>query len=608
MAGNAFEDTLAGFRRWAGTTERQLSGAPEADAAELGLLFGLMPDHLRIEAPSRLAAGHLTRLLLDVYPRKVTVLNGRDTADTIPALRDLTAYLADAGTITPESARSLQRELDEIEPVFADAVMDPANWGPARATVQAMHRDGVDLNDHAAVDQWITRQNAGLLAGGEFAGDETDPLTWDGVDLKEAFGLPDVLGPVRVPDEAALSALAGAAPLLADLRDLARRVRDAAVRAPDVDPLLVRLAVKTDLVERDGDMLVAGADAGWLDDLGAGVAALEAWDYTFAQVLDTTLGAADPARPHAGQDLDLTGHGIAMAMDLFLGGRAGVPVADLSASLKSAAVAELPAEAAERRWQEWASAHGDPARLLLGQLAKLSAVTVADEVARLAPLALFAVGARLRACGVHVPELPPPGEMTADDVVLVSMFGTEEDFEAEFDSWLTGRTPENAARELLAFAAGESAAVRTAAMPIVSRLGGAAEPAWREALDRRELRCYAKPALLAQLADRDPGSAVPAELKLATEDLAWFVADTFGPLTRLDHGSGTFPFDVARLSDAGWNVSNEAVLDAMARLGHPDAEAVLTMLGKHADDKQTAKAARRAAHKAASRHASGPSR
>jgi hypothetical protein len=115
---------------------------------------------------------------------------------------------------------------------------------------------------------------------------------------------------------------------------------------------------------------------------------------------------------------------------------------------------------------------------------------------------------------------------------------------------------------------------------------------------------YAKPALLAQLADRDPGSAVPVELKPTTEDAAWLVADTFGPLTRLDHGSGTFPFDMTELSGAGWAVSHEALFETMARLEHPDAEAVLTMLGKHCDDKKTAKAARRAAFKAASRRAS----
>jgi hypothetical protein len=357
-------------------------------------------------------------------------------------------------------------------------------------------------------------------------------------------------------------------------------------------------------VAQEGDTLVPGDDVEWLDGLADDMAALEAWDYTFAQVLDTTLEAADLTQPTVGEDLDLTGHGIALVTTLFLSGRVGVPVAELSASLKSAAVAELSPDLAGRQWEEWVGAHADPARLLLGQLAKLSAVTLADDVARLEPLALFAVGAKLRASDVHVPELPPPGEMTADDVVLVSMLGTEEDLEAEFASWLAERTSEDAARELLAFAAGESAAVRTATIPLVSRLGNAAEPAWREALDRQELRCYAKPALLAQLADRDPGSPVPAELKPVTEDVAWIVADTFGPLTRLDHGSGTFPFDMAQLSDARLAVSHEAIFDAMAWLEHPDAEAVLTMLGKHSADKKTAKAARRAAHKAASRRAS----
>jgi hypothetical protein len=532
------------------------------------------------------------------------VLDPADTADTIPALRDLIAYLADTGAIPPATAQALEWELDEIEPDFADEVMDPANWGSARATVHAMHRDGVDLSDSAAVDQWIARQNAGMFVGNEFADDEADPLTWDGTDLKEAFGIPDVLAPIRLPDEAALTVLASTAPLLTDLRDLAREVRETTVRTPDVDPLLASLAVETELVKQDGDTLIPGDDVEWLDGLADDVAALEAWDYTFAQVLDTTLEAAALTQPHVGEDLDRTGHGIAMVTTLFFSRQAGVPVAELSASLKSAAVAELSPDVAGRQWEEWVGAHGDPARLLLGQLAKLSAVTLADEAARLEPLALFAVGAKLRACDVHVPELPPPGEMTADDVVLVSMFGTEEDFEAEFASWLAERTSEDAARELLAFAAGASAAIRTATIPVVSRIGGAAEPAWREALDRPELRCYAKPALLAQLADRDPGSAVPAELKLATEDLAWLVADTFGPLTRLDLGSGTFPFDLTKLWDAGWTVSHEVAFDAMARLKHPDAEAVLIMLGKHSDDKKTAKAARRAAFKAASRRAS----
>jgi hypothetical protein len=170
------------------------------------MLFDLIPDYLGMEDPARLAEGDLTRLLLDVYPRKVTVLNREDTAGTIPSLRDLIAYLADTGAISPATAQALDRELDEIEPDFADEVMDPANWGPAKATVHAMHRDGVDFNDSAAVNQWIAQQNAG-----QFAYEEADPLTWDDVDLKDAFGIPNVVAPIRLPDEAALTALASTA-------------------------------------------------------------------------------------------------------------------------------------------------------------------------------------------------------------------------------------------------------------------------------------------------------------------------------------------------------------------------------------------------------------
>src|SRR5712691_10539025 len=488
MTGDAFEETMAGFRRWAGTTERKLSGDPEEDAAELYTVFSLMPDYLGIDAPSELTAGSLNALLLDVYPRKVTVLDRKDSAYTIPALRDLISYLADTGAITAATARAMDRELDEIEPEFADAVMDPASWGPATAMMHAMHRDGVNIGDQASVDTWIAQQNAGVLDARA-----ADPLSWDGVDLKDAFGIPDVVAPVRLPDDETLTALAVAVPLLAGLRGLARYVPETPVRA----------------------------------------AALDAWDYAFALVLDTTLKAAGQAEPQAGEDLDLAGHGIALVTELFLGGRAGVPVPQLSESLKSAAIAEVPPDAAERQWEEWAGAHGDPADLLLGQLAKLSAITVADEVARLEPLALFAVGAKLRACDVRVPDLPPPGAMTPDDVVLLSMFGTEEDFAEDFASWVAENTPEEAARELLAFAAGEGAAIRMAAVRVVSRLDDAAESALREALDRRELRCYAKMALIERLADPDPEQSVPAELKRTTEDLAWFITDSIASLTRI---------------------------------------------------------------------------
>ena len=477
MAGDAFEETLAGFRRWAGTTDRRLNGDPEEDAAELDTVFGLMPDYLGIDAPSGLTAGSLAELLLDVYPRKVTVLDPADVASTIPALRDLTSYLADTAAITAGTARAMDNALDEIEPDFAGAMMDPSRWGPATAIMHAM---------------------------------------------KEDFGIPDVVAPVRLPGDEELAALAAAAPLLADLRGLARDVREATVPAA-VDPLLLALALECGLAERNGDALVPGDDAERLDDLADGAAALDAWDYVFGQVLDTTLEAAGETGPRAGEDLDLTGHGLA---------------------------------------------------------------------------------ARLRASGVHVPDLPPPGEMTADDVVLLSMSGTEEDFAADFASWVAQRTTEDAARELLTFAASEGAAVRMAAVRVVSRLDDAAEPALRDALGRPELRCHAKMALSQRLAERSGDQQLPAELQGTIEDIAWVITDSFASLPAIVGRNDTIPFDTSQLSTAGLDVSNESLFEAMARLDHPDAEAVLTMIGQHGNDKKTAKAARKAAFKAASRRAS----
>jgi hypothetical protein len=288
---------------------------------------------------------------------------------------------------------------------------------------------------------------------------------------------------------------------------------------------------------------------------------------------------------------------------LFLSWRNGVRIAELAGALRDAATADLAAEAADRQWQEWVDAHGDPLCLLLGQLERLGAVGVTDDVARLEPLGVHAVRSKLERDHLFVPVLPAPDKMTPDDLVLVWMHGSDDDFKAELAAWTDLRGEEQAARELLAFAADSNATARTAAISIVSRLGQAAEPAWREALDRVELRCYAKPQL-AKLAGLDPeGTDLPAELEPERADIAWLIVDTFGPFSHFDLGQEKFPFDLAEIRQVSELETPDEAFEAMARLDHPDAEAVLTMIGKHASDKTTAKAAQRAAYKASTRRA-----
>jgi hypothetical protein len=433
--------------------------------------------------------------------------------------------------------------------------------------------------------------------------DDYESAYWDDIDLEDMFDLPPVLPPVRLPEETELAVQARRSALLADLRALADEVRKTTVQAAGVDAVLLRLAEEAELVERDGEDLAPGEDAGWLDDLADDSAALDAWEHTFAMVLDTTLEAADDSDPIVAPDLELDGHGPALVMRLFLSWRDGVRITELADAIKEDVTADLEAEEAGRQWQEWLDAHGDPLRLLLGQLERLGAVSVTDDAARLEPLGIQAVRSKLERDGLLVPVLPAPNEMTADDVVLVFMHGSDGDLEAELASWTDLRGEEEAARELLALAAEESAATRIASVTIVSRLGLAAEPAWREALDRAELRCYAKPQL-AKLAGLDPeGADLPAELQSERAELAWLIADMFGPFSQLDFGKERFPFDFGDLQQVSGFEKPDEVFEAVARLDHPDAEAVLVMIGKHASDKTTAKAARRAAYKASTRRA-----
>jgi hypothetical protein len=231
-------------------------------------------------------------------------------------------------------------------------------------------------------------------------------------------------------------------------------------------------------------------------------------------------------------------------------------------------------------------------------------VRVADDVARLEPLGMEAVRMKLERDQLSVPLLPALDEITPGDLVLTRMNGSDEDLAAELAAWVDSRGTELAARELLAFAAAEGAAARTAAITIVAQLGDATEPAWREALNRIELRCYAKQQL-ARLAGRGPEDTdLPAELQPESADFAWLITDTFGPFSHSDLGKGSFPLDLAELDRIIGLARPDELFEAMARLDHPDAEAVLTMFGEHASDKKTAKAARRAAYKASTRRAS----
>jgi len=621
MTNDPFGAALAGFEQWTATTKRKLS----ADSVgEVETLLDLMRDYLDVGSPADLGAGDLKELLLRIYPRKITVLDPADTENTVPAVRDLLAYLAERGEMPEGTARELERELNEIAPRFTDVMMDPSNWGMAGSLVHAMAADGVDLGDQAAVDRWIAGYNAHLEFGGgeEF---EDDDL----VDLKEAFGLPDRMAPLRLPAPPELAALARQAPLLAQLRRLAwwlgagrtvtedeeltsdEAIEAAAELGVDVArlPHLWWLALDAEFIELDEDEAhaIPGEFAHAWDE-GDDDEILDVWEMVFALVVGDTLDSAASLDPDLSGELDFSGHGAALAVTLFLARPDGLPVAEISEVIRTSATDELPPAQAEEAWQSWVSAHGDPARLLLDLMAGLQAIHMADAedgpVARLTPLGLAAVRTQLVESGVEIPLLPDTEHMTAEQLIAMADGASEEEFTAETAAWLSYRSAEPAARELLAVAAVSDPASRILAVSVVvTELGAPAEPVWREVLGRIELRAYAK-AALATLPGGDPAAASLPELEPDGQDLAWMITDAL-----VAEGWGDLSDDAdiepealaKRLGEAVPAGQEPAVFEMMARVPHPDAADVLTVIGRHHPDKRIAKLARKSAYKAASR-------
>lgn len=624
MTKDPFGAALAGFEQWTATTKRKLSADP---VGEVETVLDLMRDYLDIDRPADLGEGDLKELLLSVYPRKMTVFDAADTENTVPAVRDFLAYLAERSEIPEGTARALERELDEIAPRFTDVMMDPSNWGMAGSLVHAMAADGVDLEDQAAVDRWISGYNAGLAGFGDEEEDEDDDL----VDLKEAFGLPDQMAPLRLPMPEELAAVARRAPLMAELRKLAwwlgagRAVTedeelaggDAAEAAAELGVDVARLAhlwwlaLDAAFIELDEDEAhaVPGETAHDWDE-GDEDEVLDIWDAVFALVIGDTLDDAAALDPDRSSELDFVGHGAALAVTLFLARPDGLSVAAVSEVIRAGATDELPPAQAEEAWQSWVGAHGDPARLLLDLMADLEAIELADTedglVARLTPLGLAAIRTQLVESGVEIPLLPDTEHMTAAQLIAMAEGVAEEEFTAETAAWLSYRIAEPAARELLAVAAASDPASRILAVGVVAaEIGPLAEPVWREVLGQTELRAYAK-AALAALASGDPAVASLPGLEPDDHDLAWIITDALVAEGWDDLGDdvGREPEDLAqRLGEAIPSGQELVVFELMARVPHPDAADVLSVIGKYHPDKKIAKLARKSAYKAATRQA-----
>jgi hypothetical protein len=261
---------------------------------------------------------------------------------------------------------------------------------------------------------------------------------------------------------------------------------------------------------------------------------------------------------------------MAVAILLFLARREGLAVDEFADVLWESAAGghdeddeEVYEEIAEAR-AEWESVYGDAARLLLEKLKETLAVTEEDELIRLTPLALAALHQQLVEAGVEIPLLPQTAaELSGTELLEMAGGITDAEFEAEVDGWTAARGTGTAARELLELAATSEPGERMLAVAAVTRIGA------------------------------------PAELEMEAEDLAWVATDLLS--LAIDEEFPDPDYLAVSFREAVPAGREPMLFDGMARSDHPDTVDVLTHLGEYHPDKQIAKAARGAAHKAASR-------
>jgi Plasmid pRiA4b ORF-3-like protein len=207
---------------------------------------------------------------------------------------------------------------------------------------------------------------------------------------------------------------------------------------------------------------------------------------------------------------------------------------------------------------------GDPLGGLFVLLNLFGAVTGGSSEARITPLGRWAL-VRLRA---GLPDPVGPELSAAELIDLLAACGGDADKEWErAQPWLETRTPDAAARELLAAAAAVPASLRVVAVEVVDMLDKSALPVWRDLVDEATIGPHAR-AVLATWGEQD------ATVAVRVEDRPWLVVEAAaaalagpGPDEAL-----TLVYEAMPGSDGGSRI------EAVRASGHPEAEAVMRAL------------------------------
>jgi hypothetical protein len=638
------DDFLDDLAAWAKATAQDLDGNSE-DAA---LLHDLARDYLDCPDLAELTPFDLRQLLLAVFPRKVTVSDPEDVNTVIPTMREVCRFLRDTGRIPRSRHDQLIGELDQIEPEFAGAVMDPGNWGMARTFTQAMIADGVDIGDDGAMQGWISgfsklpdahrnaltshRQSALPPGLPDMVEPELD------LDFDDENVVLD-LAPVRLAPEAELAAAARVCPLLEEARRLAawlgpsrQLTATGALRLADARALIAELG----LTSRDRPTGRAGTgDA----DVDAAVNELlhrirleqlrSARDFTplerlwiIAQEAGLVEVAGRRARPgpryaalanggHSGQDAAAL-EGWLAAFTALLDPEFPAPGGPLSIllqnellgmltvlygasePLKVSELADMARSAFTGRlgWMVTMTGAEDlveeTVTTLITGAAEAGAAELADGSVALSPLGVWGLYQILRMNGLPAPAIGDYAGADATEMLGAIANYDQEDGAAELAGWVARRGTGQAAAEVAAVVLAGTSTQRMSGLDALGTLGEPGRDAARKLVG--EPGVGALVAMWLMSVGEDP------EAEISAEDTLWVLVDM-----------GAAMLDTMPPGEAVHHLAEDVTaadlteqIAQLWRIDHPRTLDVLNAFADHYPDRSVAKAARKALFRARS--------
>jgi len=547
----------------------------------------------------------LEDLLLGHLPRKVTI-DEEDILRVVPELGDFLRFLQRTNRLTGDSLHDLLDELSELRPDFATAMQDPANFGMAKSLFAQMQIEGVDVLQPGAIDRWVEDFNARPFEARDAILSAPEP---------ESAPLP----PVEILDEKELESSARSSDALARLVAFARYVGSGR-----------KLTQKGHLTLEDGRALVELLDTGDGIDQRIGdktfrthsTAELPMLTLTFrwaraagfvkvrhGRVSMTARGASLGRKPLEDWRAALEGflrcdpivrrypgpqggHGpfwnevlVELLQELpftmYAMGSLDLKLLHDAAwqRVEDRFVLDRPPDVLEF-WRQMMESDID--RVILGSLAGLGAVTLADGSVSLTPLGLWATNRMLRARGEAAPVIGEHAGSDASELLRACASMPLEAAEREIRVWVDAR-PTTAAHEL-GLAAG-SGDLPLMALHALSFVGPQGEAEVRQLLAIDSLRPQAE-LWLVQHGHEDSSSLSPETLQTATVEAIAVEIDEGGPVAA-----------TAQFQSLGPEAEQADLVGRLVRAEHPRTSEVLEIIGRYHPSKSVAKAARKAAFK-----------